>query len=55
VQALQAAYRKKEAESPRKDALSAGQIRRLGLLEGPLEEKDLKAPKWLPHRKDNMS
>ncbi|PVH97586.1 hypothetical protein DM02DRAFT_616457, partial [Periconia macrospinosa] len=50
VQAMQAAYRKAEADSPRKDAPSAGEIRRLGVLDVPLEEKNLKVNKWLPHR-----
>ncbi|RMZ69919.1 nadh:ubiquinone oxidoreductase subunit [Pyrenophora seminiperda CCB06] len=51
--ALQAAYRKAEANIKRDDAPSAGQIRRLGVLDAPLEEKNLKASKWFPHKEIN--
>jgi len=32
---------------------SAGEIRRLGVLDAPLEEKNLKASKWFPHKEIN--
>lgn len=51
--ALQAAYRKAEANIKRDDAPSAGEIRRLGVLDAPLEEKNLKPSKWFPHREIN--
>ena len=51
--ALQAAYRKAEANIKRDDAPSAGEIRRLGVLDAPLEEKNLKASKWFPHKEIN--
>lgn len=51
--ALQAAYRKAQATQPRDDAPSAGQIRSLGLLDVPLEEKNLKPIKWLSHKEIN--
>ena len=51
--ALQAAYRKAEANIKRDDAPSAGDIRRLGVLDAPLEEKNLKASKWFPHKEIN--
>jgi hypothetical protein len=51
--ALQAAYRKAEANMKRDDAPSAGEIRRLGILDAPLEEKNLKASKWFPHKEIN--
>jgi NADH dehydrogenase (ubiquinone) Fe-S protein 5 len=51
--ALQAAYRKAEAKIKRDDAPSAGEIRRLGVLDAPLEEKNLKPGKWLPHKEIN--
>lgn len=54
MRAIQAAYRKKQAEDPRADGPTAGQIRRLGLLDAPLEELNLKASKWIPHVKDNL-
>ncbi|KAH0363819.1 hypothetical protein KCU65_g7153, partial [Aureobasidium melanogenum] len=53
VHALQSAYRKHLAANPRDDAPSAGQIRSLGLIEGSLEEKDLKPAALLPHVKTN--
>ncbi|KAF1816551.1 hypothetical protein P152DRAFT_389659 [Eremomyces bilateralis CBS 781.70] len=49
VSELQAAYRKKILEDPRVDAPTEKQIRRLGMLEAPDEEKNIKRPKWLPH------
>ncbi|EMD60397.1 hypothetical protein COCC4DRAFT_186959 [Bipolaris maydis ATCC 48331] len=51
--ALQAAYRKAEANIKRDDAPSAGEIRRLGVLDAPLEEKNLKPSKWFPHKQIN--
>ncbi|CAD0031889.1 unnamed protein product [Aureobasidium pullulans] len=42
------------AANPRDDAPSAGQIRSLGLIEGSLEEKDMKAAALLPHVKTNV-
>ncbi|OCK81298.1 hypothetical protein K432DRAFT_351367 [Lepidopterella palustris CBS 459.81] len=51
--AIQNAYRKAEAARPRDDASSAGQIRRLGLLDAPIEEKNIKPRKWLPHKEIN--
>ena len=51
--AIQAAYRKRAAQITRDDAPSAGQVRRLGILNAPLEEKNLKASKWLPHKDIN--
>jgi NADH dehydrogenase (ubiquinone) Fe-S protein 5 len=53
VHALQSAYRKHLAANPRDDAPSAGQIRSLGLIEGSLEEKDMKPAALLPHVKTN--
>ncbi|KAG9571981.1 hypothetical protein KCV04_g16666, partial [Aureobasidium melanogenum] len=53
VHALQSAYRKHLAANPRDDAPSAGQIRSLGLIEGSLEEKDMKPAALLPHVKSN--
>ncbi|KAG9824288.1 hypothetical protein KCU98_g19003, partial [Aureobasidium melanogenum] len=50
---LQSAYRKHLAANPRDDAPSAGQIRSLGLIEGSLEEKDMKPAALLPHVKSN--
>ena len=53
--ALQTAYRKKEAEYAREDAPRAGEIRRLGLLEGPPEEKHMHPFKFFPRpKRDNM-
>ena len=51
--ALQAAYRKAQADIKRDDAPSAGEIRRLGVLDAPLEEKNLKPSKWFPHKEIN--
>jgi len=51
--AIQTAYRKQQAAQARDDAPSAAQIRRLGLLDAPMEEKDLKKPKWLPYKEIN--
>jgi NADH dehydrogenase (ubiquinone) Fe-S protein 5 len=53
ISALQAAYRKQQANIKRDDAPSAGEIRRLGILDAPLEEKNLKASKWFPHKEIN--
>lgn len=52
VKAIQAAYRKRMAEDPREGAPSAGEIRRLGLLDKKPEEMDIKPPKWLPEPKN---
>ena len=41
------------ANLTRDDAPSAGEIRRLGILDAPLEEKNLKASKWFPHKEIN--
>jgi hypothetical protein len=53
VHALQSAYRKHLAANPRDDAPTAGQIRSLGLIEGDLHSKDMKAAALLPHVKTN--
>ena len=50
---LQAAYRKAEANIKRDDAPSAGEIRRLGIVDGTIEEKNLKPSKWFPHKEIN--
>jgi NADH dehydrogenase (ubiquinone) Fe-S protein 5 len=39
-------------EDPREDAPTAGQIRKLGLIEATMEEKNLKVSKWIPHKKE---
>ncbi|EME48568.1 hypothetical protein DOTSEDRAFT_84159 [Dothistroma septosporum NZE10] len=48
ILALQAAYRKREASTPRDEAPSAGQIRSLGLLNATDEEKNVKHGNLLP-------
>jgi NADH dehydrogenase (ubiquinone) Fe-S protein 5 len=48
VTALQAAYRRKEAETPRDNAPSADQIRTLGLLNRTDEEVNIFPAKFLP-------
>lgn len=48
---IQAAWRKSLAERPREDAPTAGQVRSLGLLPGPPEEKNLKPAKFIPRIK----
>ena len=53
IRNLQAAYRKKEAETPRDSAPSAGQIRSLGLLDRRDEEVDIKKPGTIPALTDN--
>lgn len=53
IRNLQAAYRKKEAETPRDSAPSAGQIRSLGLLNVKDEEVDIKRGSTLPSLSDN--
>jgi NADH dehydrogenase (ubiquinone) Fe-S protein 5 len=54
IAALQAAYRKREASSPRDDAPSAGQIRSLGLLDASKEDKSIKPAALLPSFDDNL-
>ena len=53
ISALQAAYRKREASTPRDEAPSAGQIRSLGLLEGSDAEKNMKHGSLLPTMSTN--
>ena len=53
VLALQNAYQKREAATPRDDAPSAGQIRSLGLLDAKDEEKNMKHGNLLPTVGDN--
>lgn len=48
VTALQAAYRRKEAETPRDNAPSADQIRTLGLLNRTDEEVNIFPAKFIP-------
>ena len=48
ILALHAAYRKREASTPRDEAPSAGQIRSLGLLEASDAEKNVKHGSLLP-------
>ena len=54
VTALQAAYRRREAETPRDQAPSAGQIRSLGLLNRKDEEVDIKHGVVLPTVESNV-
>ena len=54
VAALQAAYRKREAATPRDDAPSAGQIRSLGLLDASREERNVRAASLLPGAESNL-
>ncbi|KAL9535079.1 hypothetical protein SMMN14_01097 [Sphaerulina musiva] len=54
VAALQAAYRKREAATPRDDAPSAGQIRGLGLLDASREERHVRAASLLPGAESNL-
>lgn len=51
--ALQNAYRKRELETPRDQAPSAGEIRSLGLLDRKDEEVDIKHGGLLPTFKSN--
>lgn len=53
ISALQNAYRRKEAASPRDDAPSAGQIRSLGLLQEKEEVKSVDTKGILPTAKVN--
>ncbi|TKA31046.1 hypothetical protein B0A50_02014 [Salinomyces thailandicus] len=53
ITALQAAYRRKEAETPRDQAPSAGQIRSLGLLDRSAKEVDIDRDGVLPSYGDN--
>ncbi|KAF2665052.1 hypothetical protein BT63DRAFT_83841 [Microthyrium microscopicum] len=48
---LTQAYRKWEAEHPEMKKKTAGEIRRLGVIEATMEEKNLKVPRWLPYKK----
>jgi hypothetical protein len=48
ITALQAAYRRKEAETPRDNVPSADQIRTLGLLDRTDEEVNIRPAKFLP-------
>jgi NADH dehydrogenase (ubiquinone) Fe-S protein 5 len=54
IMALQHAYRKREAETSRDNAPSAGQIRSLGLLDKNAEETDVKKGGVLPTLEDNQ-
>lgn len=54
VSALQAAYRRREAETPRDQAPSAGQIRSLGLLDRKDEEVDIRPAAVLPKYEANL-
>ncbi|KAJ9620635.1 hypothetical protein H2203_007843 [Taxawa tesnikishii (nom. ined.)] len=53
VRALQAAYRKQQAATPREDAPNAGQIRGLGLLDASDEEKNIHPAKIVPKVESN--
>ena len=53
IRALQAAYRKREAATPRDQAPSAGEIRSLGLLDATDEQKSIKHGNLLPTYKSN--
>ncbi|TKA66748.1 hypothetical protein B0A55_10239 [Friedmanniomyces simplex] len=53
VSALQAAYRRREAQTPRDQAPSAGEIRSLGLLDRKAEEVDISAASTIPRYSDN--
>ena len=55
IRNLQAAYRKKEAETPRDNAPSAGQIRSLGLLDRTDAEVGIKRNETLPSFEDNRA
>lgn len=48
ITALQAAFRRKEAETPRDNVPSADQIRTLGLLDRTDEEVNIRPAKFLP-------
>jgi NADH dehydrogenase (ubiquinone) Fe-S protein 5 len=48
---LTQAYRKWESEHPEMKKKTAGEIRRLGVIEATMEEKNLHVPKWLPYKK----
>ncbi|KAF2455950.1 hypothetical protein BDY21DRAFT_395452 [Lineolata rhizophorae] len=50
---LQAAYRRAETGYKRDDAPSAGEIRRLGLIERTDEEMNIKRSKFIPSVKTN--
>lgn len=53
IRALQTAYRKREAETPRDAAPTAGEIRSLGLLERKDADVDVKHGSLLPTYSDN--
>ncbi|KAF4555000.1 Hypothetical protein D9617_3g020690 [Elsinoe fawcettii] len=52
--ALQAAYRRAEAQGDRSSAKNAGEIRSLGLLDASDEEKHIKKPSLLPSKSTNL-
>ncbi|KXT18853.1 hypothetical protein AC579_3536 [Pseudocercospora musae] len=54
IAALQAAYRKREASTPRDDAPNAGHIRSLGLLDTDKEKNNIKAAALLPSYESNL-
>jgi len=53
VSALQAAFRRQQAATPRDDAPNAGQIRGLGLLDASEEEKNISVPPVIPTMSSN--
>ncbi|KAK0787875.1 hypothetical protein LTR91_016949 [Friedmanniomyces endolithicus] len=53
ISALQAAYRRREAQTPRDQAPSAGEIRSLGLLDRKAEEVDISAASAIPRYSSN--
>lgn len=55
VTALQAAYRRREAETSRDQAPTAGQIRSLGLLDRTKGEVDIKEGTVLPEYSSNQA
>ncbi|KAK5136395.1 hypothetical protein LTR08_003521 [Meristemomyces frigidus] len=55
VTALQAAYRRREAETPRDQAPSAGQIRSLGLLDKSAKEVGVERASLVPSVESNKT
>ncbi|KAK0936876.1 hypothetical protein LTR29_011555 [Friedmanniomyces endolithicus] len=53
ISALQAAYRRREAQTPRDQVPSAGEIRSLGLLDRKAEEVDISAASAIPRYSSN--
>lgn len=53
MKAIQTAYRKKAVEDPTENRPTAGEIRKLGLIDATMEEKNLKVGKWIPYMKHN--